>query len=370
MTHPTLTPVSFRKPKEHEQRLSEPYVPGRHSKRFWTDAEKKVLLDFYECKGPVYCARLLPERGVERVYQMAAKLGLRAPASAGQERQSLTSEERAELDRAITEAWPFLKGRGAVKALAERLGVKKHQVTKRATVLGLTMPHRKEPNWSGAELELLRRVSLHDPVSASRAFKDHGYSRSPTSIVVMAKRQGLSRRYKATYSAHAAAKILGIDGKTMTTWILEGLIKASRRETQRLPQQGGDPHSITRENLRAFIIENLERIDIRKVEKFSFVDLLVNHGAAAHEPTAAMISTVPFEHPTSQRPATHDGPTAQEDRSMPGDALSTDRAQQILECADHVVVHLGKGKYLVDGARTLSEDEILDYAVALESGER
>ena len=95
-----------------------------------------------------------------------------------------------------------------------------------------------------------------------------------TAIVVRAKRLDLSRRYRETLSATQIGKLLGVDGKTVTREILQGDLKAEKRPTNRLNQQGGDPWSVTPADLRSYILEHLERIDLRKVEKFAFVQIV------------------------------------------------------------------------------------------------
>jgi hypothetical protein len=180
-----------------------------------------------------------------------------------------------ELDDRIRAAWPELKGRGAVARLAAELGLRRWWLSKRARSLGLTtVPHRKEPLWSAAEDELMTKVPLHDPDAAAKIFRAHGFRRSPTAIIVRATRLGLSRRYRETFSATAAAEVLGMDAKTISTWCVEGAITAGRRDDNRLPQQGGSRWEIKRDDLRRFVLANLERIDIRRVEMFAFVDLI------------------------------------------------------------------------------------------------
>ena len=44
-------------------------------------------------------------------------------------------------------------------------------------------------------------------------------------------------------------------------------------------QQGGDAWAIEPDDLRRFVLDNLDRLDIRKVEKFAFVALLVGETA-------------------------------------------------------------------------------------------
>jgi len=269
-----LKPVSFKKPVVPEPRLSKRYEPGRRDKRFWSAAEDKKLREHFPVGGAPACIPHLPGRGPGAIYQRATKLGLSAPHVNNLRKKR--REYPADIDDQIREAWPTLQGKGATNAWADKIGIPRWWLTKRATKLGLTKAWKKEPPWTQAEIDLMKDAPLHDPVKCSRIFREHGFARSPTAIVVKAKRLDLSRRYRETFSATAASKILGIDAKSFTRMILTGELHAEKRETLRVAQQGGDPWSIPRAVLRAFVIEHLERVDIRKVDKFAFVDLLVN----------------------------------------------------------------------------------------------
>lgn len=274
-----LKPVSFRKEREHLPRLSKPYVPGRHDRRYWTEAEHEVLRRHFPDGGAAAClVHLPPHRTTTTVYQQAHKLGLRSNNPGGGPKTRLDIPD--DVDERIRAAWPDLQGRGAVSGLADRLGVPRWWLTKRATKLGLTVVHRKEPQWTAAEDRLMHAVPLHSPDVAARIFREHGFSRTPTAIVVRAKRLKLSRRTHSCLSGTQAARILGMDNKTVTQWCVLGELKARRRGTKRLPQQGGDVWDIEAGELRAFVIDNLARLDIRKVDKFAFVDLLVGDGTA------------------------------------------------------------------------------------------
>lgn len=272
-----LERISFKKGREHKPRLSKPYVPGRHSETYWTEEENQILRDHYAGKGFAYCAAKLPDRTKSAIYGQAKKLGLKR--NGKQQRRSRSKDEYATLDARITEAWPTLDipegSISGVKELARKLGEPRWLVSQRCRLLGLTRPRRKEPAWTAAEDELMKRVPLHDPDRCSEIFRAHGFGRSATAIMVRSKRIGLSRRNREAYSATAAAKVLGLDGKTVALYCLNGTIRSTRRKTKRLPQQGGDPHGIERADLRQFVIDNLELIDFRKVDKFALVDLLV-----------------------------------------------------------------------------------------------
>lgn len=279
----SLERVSFKKGREHKPRLSKPYVPGVRHERYWTEQENEILREHYPGKGLAYCANKLPGRGKSSIYGQANKLGLKRKGV--QQKKSRSREQFAELDARISELWPTLElpagSVSGVKEVARLLGEPHWIVTQRCRILGLTRPRKKEPNWTAAEDELMKRVPLHDPEKCSEVFKAHGFARTATAIVVRSKRLDLKRRYTATFSARTAAKVIGWDNKTVCEYCLKGDIKSSRRKTNRLPQQGGDPHSIERADLRRFVIDNLELIDFRKVDKFALVDLLVSGGETA-----------------------------------------------------------------------------------------
>ena len=270
----SLQPVSFKKGRVHLPRLSNPYVPGRHDPRFWTKHERDIVRRYYPEGGAAACLmHLPPHRSKSGVYVQANKLGLTAKAGGGPKVRVKTPsdfDETLKVERAQLDA----RKRGAVNALAERLGVPRWWLSQRARKLGLTQPHRKEPSWTAAEDAMMAKVPLHNPDRCAEIFREHGFKRSPTAIVVRAKRIGLSRRFNEGFSARQAAKILGVDDKTLTASCISGELKATKRADNRLPQQGGSRWIIDPADLRRFVIEKLERIDFRKVDKFELVHLL------------------------------------------------------------------------------------------------
>lgn len=70
------------------------------------------------------------------------------------------------------------------------------------------------------------------------------------------------------------ASEFGVDIKVVTRWIDQGWLVAGRRGTKRVESQGGDQWWIKRKHVRDFVIESIGIIDIRKVDKVWFVDLL------------------------------------------------------------------------------------------------
>lgn len=270
-----LQPVSFKQGRRHEPRISPPYVPGKHDKRFWTEAERQIIRKYYPEGGVTACLTHLDEhRTPSGVYQQAGRLGLTSTAKNPHKGHFNATPD---VDRKIREAWPLMSGkkRGEVAELADQLGVPRWWLTKRAIKLGLTIQHKKQPPWTAAENALMEKAPLHEPDKAAKLFREHGFRRSPTAIMVQAKRLGLSRRAaRKTLSASAAAKILGVDSKWVTERCISGALKASRRNDRRRTQQGGSAWEISRADLRQYILDNLEMVDLRKVEKFAFVDLI------------------------------------------------------------------------------------------------
>jgi hypothetical protein len=272
-----LERVSFKKGREHQQRLSQPYVPGKRHSKYWTEAENNILKEIYPRRGSIAClAKLGNHRSQLSVYVQAQKLGLTAPKKngGGGKKEKIVAPEG--FDDELRSFYENDKGRrkGELNAFADEAGLPRWWVSKRARKLSLTLPHVKGPPWTAAETELMKQVPLHDPDQCAKIFRENGFSRSPTAIVVRAKRLELSRRYRDTMSATAVSKILGIDNKGVTAELIAGRMQGEKRPTNRRTQQGGDPWSVTPAALRRYIIDHLDRVDLRKVEKFAFVQVV------------------------------------------------------------------------------------------------
>ena len=267
-----LRPVSFKKGRASAPRLSPKREPGKTHERYWTETENEVLRQYFPQGGMPAAGAHLPNRSRSSIYAQAHKLGL---TRSGQPQTREPVAAPADIDDTLRARWPLLEGRGAVNDLAAELGLPRWWISHRARKLELTVAHKKEPPWTEAEKALLAKVPVHDPDRCAEIFREHGFSRSPTAIRVHSKRNGIfARNSRATFSGTGAAKLLGMDNKTVTTWCVAGEMKATRRGSRRLPQQGGDIWDIQPHDLRQFIMENLARIDIRKVEKIAFVELL------------------------------------------------------------------------------------------------
>lgn len=271
-----LLPVPFEGGRARVPRLSKAPVPGFRAARYWTEDEIAILRAHYPSEGARVEARL-PGRPRYAIFAKARAEGLKREGGGGKRQKYFATPT---LDARIREEWAALPAtRGGVAELADRCGVPRWWLTKRATALGLTKPHRKEPPWTAAEEELLARIPLHSPEVAARTFREHGFARSPSAIVNKAKRLGIARRYAGGFSATAAARLLGVDATTVSDWCVEGLIAAARRGTDRLPQQGGDAWTITPAALRRFVAGYPERVDWRRADTVALIALVLPAGA-------------------------------------------------------------------------------------------
>lgn len=250
--------------------------PRSGPRRFWTGREEKILRKHYPDVGVPGCLALLPGRSASSIYNHANQLGLRASAARrkiGNDRWSVNEQ----IDRVIRDVYQRKPTNGDIKKLAQTVGRPRWWVSKRAQKLGLTAPRFREPEWSEAEIDIIAERAHKSPKTIRKYLANKGFERTETAIIVKLKRLGQSTGREADpnhYTATHTAGLFGVDTKTVTRWIDKGWLKAKRRGTERTAQQGGDEWWIHRRDIRRFIIENTAAVDIRKVEKFWFVDLL------------------------------------------------------------------------------------------------
>jgi hypothetical protein len=249
------------------------------ARRFWTGREEKLLREHYATGGVSACLAVLPGRSASSIYQRAAILGLRIPCANGKvnERQAWASS--AAIDDIIRRAYQKTPTKKDVQACAATCGRPRWWISKRAAKLGLVTPRFKQPPWSEAELDLLGENAHKSPASLRRLLKKQGFERTETAIVVKLKRLGADRTDPHHLNANQLAGVMGVDRKTVSGWIAKGWLRAKRRDATATD----DFWWIHRRDIRRFIIENIAAVDIRKVEKFWFVDLLAERetGGAA-----------------------------------------------------------------------------------------
>lgn len=250
----------------------------------WTTTEEKILREHYSTPGGMdKCIELLSRRTRSSIYQHALKLGLKA-CHGGKHQYYETNDF---IDNAIRQAYQKPPVKGAIQQLANRLNRPRYWVTKRATALGLITPRFKEPPWCEQEIEILEQHGHRALETIQRALARQGFKRTTTAIHVKRKRLHIDTHDPNNYTAHGVATLMGVDSKTVLRWIEKLDLKASRRGTARTDQQGGDQYQISRKNLRQWIADNATHMDLRKVDKFWFIDLMAGRYEAAAEDVAA-----------------------------------------------------------------------------------
>jgi DNA-directed RNA polymerase specialized sigma24 family protein len=242
------------------------------SKRYhWTTREIAALSRTYQ-HGIIACMDALPGRSDRAIYGMAGKLGLKSPRMPAARRQWSSTEH---VDDAIRRGYQK-PDRGTINRLAIDIQRPRTWIRDRAIKLGIAVPRYKPLPWSPEEDLIVRELAgQRKPASIQRALRKDGFARTETAIVVRMKRLGESRVIESVdeYSGRQLADMMGVDGKTVSTWVSKGLLRA---------KEVGEPRSdgrattwrIKRKDVRRFIIDHTAHVDLRKVEKFWFVDLL------------------------------------------------------------------------------------------------
>lgn len=178
-----------------------------------------------------------------------------------------------EMDAAIRRVYQTATGDNQVKDLARRLGLPRWKVSRYAIAQGLIARHSKEPDWSEKELGILEHCAHLSSHRIQERLKQQGFTRSETGIVLKRRRMRYLKNLKG-HSARDLARCLGVDEHCVTSAIKAGKLAAKKRGTDRTAAQGGDQWWIMDKAIRRYIIDYLPEIDIRKIDKYWFVDLL------------------------------------------------------------------------------------------------
>jgi len=173
-------------------------------------------------------------------------------------------------------------GNGEVNELARRLGLPRWKVNRYAISQGWVAVQKREPAWTDRELRILEQSAHLQPNRIRLHLKRIGHNRTETAIAIKRKRLRLLQNLQGQ-SANQLAECFGIDAKTVTRWIQGGHLKARRRGTARTALQGGDMWFIKDLWVRQFILSCPEFVDLRKVDKFWFIDILTGPSWGAAE---------------------------------------------------------------------------------------
>ena len=243
------------------------------AQRRWTLEEDAFIERHYPDGGAVGCLRYMAADRTERaVYNRARKLGIR---STKQSTPHIRRYEQSdEIDRAITDAFLEPPRRGMVDDLARRLDRPRWWVSKRAAALGCVEPRFPSKRWSERERDIVRRNAHLTAHAIEKKLAAAGFNRTPAAIGLLMKRRKFERQHPDAMSGHTVARLLGVDPTTVKTWIRDGKLRSDRRGTERLTVQGGDQHMVSRAQVRTFVIAHPTSVDLRKVDREWFIEVM------------------------------------------------------------------------------------------------
>jgi len=191
----------------------------------------------------------------------------------GQPTKKGTWQITSAMHNRIREGYVNGTGQGEVKALATELGIPRWKITRYAQTQGWVARQKKAPYWSEEEVRQLQVFARYSPAVIQRKMREKGHHRSINAIVLKLRRLNMRQNIHG-HSARDVARCFGVDIKTITRAINLGYLKATRRGTARTEQQGGDMYYILDEYIRQYVFDYLSEIDLRKVDKYWFVDLI------------------------------------------------------------------------------------------------
>ncbi len=180
-----------------------------------------------------------------------------------------------EIHEAIVRVYQCGTGNGQVRALAERFNYPRWKISRYAIQAGLIAKQKKEPDWNEREIHILELNAHRCPEVIQRKLKMVGFTRSVTGIVVKRKRERMLKNLEGM-SAREFSHCLGVDDHFVIKAIKAGRLKAEQRGTKRTEAQGGDIYFIKDKAIKEYILNWINEIDIRKVAKYWFVDLLTS----------------------------------------------------------------------------------------------
>jgi hypothetical protein len=229
----------------------------------WKLEELQIVRRHYPVGGFNACLPYLPGRTEWGVKKAAQRLKVKAPFQK-EKRHSWTTNEF--IDNAIRETYTLGPTRDKVTALAKRVCRPRWWVSKRATQLGVVVRVGDRP-WSRLEIQILD-IHVHKSLRIiQRELKKSGFHRTEGSIShKRSKLDLLPRNDQSLYHSRQLAGLMGVNEKLIVKWINGGMLKAKK--------SGGGQWQIRDRDIKQFILEYTAVFDIRRVDKFWFVDLL------------------------------------------------------------------------------------------------
>jgi hypothetical protein len=242
-------------------------IKPAHKRPRWSASEIAIMRQHYPTGGAPRCRALLPERRTCAIHWRARTLGLSAPKNDGRAERIITTQF---IDDAIRRYYVGTPKRGGLSKLAHQLHRPPAWVAARARRLGITREKFPSLPWSEPEIALLRQHAAKIPGNIEKILLRKGFRRTTGAIARMITLLHCDRSDDDHYTASGLAGLLGVQAKVVCGWIAKGWLKAQTRGTTR----EHDIYRIRHSNVRRFVIDNVGAVDLRRVDKYWFVDLI------------------------------------------------------------------------------------------------
>lgn len=238
----------------------------------WAPEDDDIVREHYPKGGLAAVRPYLLHKTDCSIHWRARILKVKAP---GYQRQVETYFSTPHIDEAIRRYYEGTPRKGGMAKLAHQLRRPASWVSARARQLGCVQPRFMEPDWSDAEVTLLRAHAAKVPQSISRVLARHGYRRTAGAINNKLRKLRCDRTDNEHYTSRQLADLFGVQQYVVSGWIKKGWLYAKGKGTDR----ENDIFAIHHKDVRRFVIENAAAIDIRRIEKHWFIDLLANTAA-------------------------------------------------------------------------------------------
>jgi len=235
----------------------------------WRPDEVETLRLVFPTGGINASLEALPGRERQAIFQKAARLGLRAPRTRSGIVAGQVYESSPHIDAEIRRVYEISPSAGQVKALARALMRPRQWIHRRASKLGLATPVLKQAPWSPLELEVLEANAHKSARQMQRLLERAGFRRTEAAIAVKVHRAGFDRSNPDEWTGTQLAKLLGVSSQSICRWIKGEGLPAKRKGTD----SPNDAWIIERAQLRRWIAAHPQLVDLRKVERYWFLDL-------------------------------------------------------------------------------------------------
>lgn len=150
---------------------------------------------------------------------------------------------------------------------------------------------------TGAELDRLE--NMVGQVSTATIANKLG--RPESSVVNKLRRLGTPRRVRDGYTMRELELYLGEDHHKITKWIQGGWLQDRLRGTRPRGRRGNDIHRIREEDVVEFIRNHPQEINLGKVDRVWFLDLVLLKGREVRQAKSSLKRVEPADSPLRRK---------------------------------------------------------------------